>query len=171
MALVRKALCDMKDTEENWIWDCECIDAYANLALQNIWRFSYRARKARVTCPGYPWKLGVEFLCKWFLLAGLTTSAAVLCQVLDFRIDFCWVLVGRSKFKGKGNLWDKGNIWESVSEFWYTKCPNNSHCHFVTCFSKDLISISCMWNLFLKCMFLQGVIPYFALFFLSAYTT
>ena len=76
-------------------------------------------------------------MCNWFLLAGLTTSAAVLYQVLDFPIAFCWVMVGRSKFKGKENLWGKGKLWESISEFWYTKCPNNSHWHFVTCFSKD----------------------------------
>lgn len=113
-----------------WMHRCIC-----KTLPYRIFEDSVIEQERLVTGPGYPWKLGVEFLCNWFLLAGLTTSAAVLCQVLDFWIDFCWVLAGRSKFKGKGNLWGKGKLWESISEFWYTKCPNNSHWHFVTCFS------------------------------------
>lgn len=81
---------------------------------------------------------------------------------------FTWVFAGRLCSEGKGNFGIKGTFRGSEFDILrMSKQLTLSFCHLLLKgFDKY---IKCMWNLFLKCMFLQGVILYFALFFLGVH--
>lgn len=133
-----------------------------NLAFQNVWRFSYSARKARVAGPGYPWKLGFEFMC----LLVWQPQQLFFTKYWTFQLPFAELWLEDQSSRVKRTFGVKGN---------FGRVSLNSGILSVQTTDTGILSPASQRTVMhvklLKCIFLEGVIPYYVLFFLSAYTT